>query len=119
MTVEPCREDRDDPRGQARVRVAALVVRIDLLQRVHPRDLHVREEGDRGDLVDSRAVLLGVVAPQAQPQLARGGREPEVAVFRGDLEDRRPEADRELRHAHAVRAGGEEMPALVHDHEQR
>ena len=72
--------DRHDARPERRVRVAAGVLGVVLLVRVHPRDLHVREERDEGDLVDGGAVL-GLVLPEVgpKPMLNRTTRMPNCA----------------------------------------
>ena len=86
--------DRDDAGPERRVRVAPLVAGILVLVGVHPRNLHVGEEGDDRDLERGRAVL-GLLVPDA-----------------------RPEADRELDDAHAVSTRGKVVTALVDDHQQ-
>ena len=90
---ERARGDRDDARPERGVRVALRILRVDVLVRVHARDLHVGEERDDRDLEGRRAVL-GAVLPE-----------------------RRTEADRELRHAHAEATRRQVVPAFV-DHHQ-
>jgi hypothetical protein len=112
-------EDGDDAPHQTGVGVAALVLGIDGLERVHPRDLHVGQDGDHRHLEDGGPVLFGDVLPEAKPQLAAEAGEPVVAVLRLDLEERRAEPDAELQHAHSVGARGEVVTGLVDDHEDR
>jgi len=78
----------------AEVGVAALVVRIGVLERVHARDLYVGEERDQRDLVDGVAAA-GLVPPH-------GGAKP----------------DAEPQHAHAEGSRHEVVARLVDDHEQ-
>ena len=96
--------DGHDASPERRVRVAARVVRVALLVRVHARDLHVGEERDEGDLVD-RVAVGRLVPPDARPEsdaepddphaeLARGK---VVTAFVSDHQDGEPEDGNEVR----------------------
>ena len=107
------------PDGDRRVGVAALVVLLDVLERVHPGDLDVGEEGDDRDQVDRRAVARRILLAEADLEAVGRDGQPEIAVLREDFEeasDPKPIEKRVTRHPEG--AGGEEVPGLVQDHQQ-
>src|SRR5690606_32288679 len=64
---EGSRDDGRDACEEAGVRVAALVLRVDLLEWVHAGDLHEREKRDQSEL-ENGSVLSGLVPPDRRTE---------------------------------------------------